>query len=340
MGSTQLGSVARVDLADDALLRRLFEVEAASKRAGRPWHDPESPAAFAADQRFVDPGEDHLLWAAWNGGRAVGLAHGWFPITDNVDKAYCMVEVEPAARGHGLGTALLDAVLDEVERRGRHELLSELLLPLDAGPEHPYRRFADRHGFAEASRDSMRHLALPVGTARLDELEAQARAAWSGRYRLETYVGGVPEHLQESLCDTENQLAVDAPAGTVEYEPESITPERYRERMRLFNGMGRERFTTVAVDGDGQVVAYTDLVVGSGTRTSVWQWGTLVRREHRGHRLGLAVKVENLRRLQSAHPERTVVMTGNADVNQHMLAINEALGFRLVEACPQLQRRL
>jgi GNAT superfamily N-acetyltransferase len=340
MDSTQLDTVTRVDLTDDALLRRLCDVESASKGFARPWHDPESADAFAADQRFVDPGEDHLLWAGWWDGRPVGLAHLWFPLTDNVDKAYCVVEVEPGARGRGLGTALLDAVLDEVRRRGRVEVLSELLVPLDAGADHPYRRFADRHGFAEASQDSMRHLALPVDPALLDELEAQARPGWVGRYRLETYVDGVPQHLQASLCDTENQLAADAPGGTVDYEPESLTPERYRERLRLFADIGRERFTTVALDGDEQVVAYTDLVVGAGTRTSVWQWGTLVRGEHRGHRLGLAVKVENLRRLQAAHPERAVVMTGNADVNAHMLAINEALGFRLAEACPQLQRRL
>lgn len=340
MGTTQLDTVQRVDVTDDALLHQLHAVEAASWSAGRPWHDPESPEAFAADQRFVDPGQEHLLWAAWVDGRPVGLAHCWFPMTDNVDKAYCTVEVEPQARGRGLGTALLETVLDEIRGRARAEVLSELLVPLDAGDHHPYRRFADRHGFAVASSDSMRHLALPVDPALLDDLEARAQASWAGRYHLETYVGGVPEHLQPSLCDTENQLAVDAPAGAVEFEPESLTPERYRERMRLFNGMGRERFTTVAVDAEGQVVAYTDLVVGAGTRTSVGQWGTLVRREHRGHRLGLAVKVENLRRLQAAHPERTVVMTGNADVNAHMLAINEALGFRLVEACPQLQRRL
>ncbi|GAB3590494.1 GNAT family N-acetyltransferase [Angustibacter peucedani] len=329
-----------VDLSDDGLLAQLHAVEAASKAVDRPWYDPEAASAFAAEQRYADPGEDHLLWAAWRDGRPVALAHEWLPLTDNVDKAYVDVLVDPASRRRGVGSALVEHVVEHVRSRGRTEVLSELLVPLGSGSAHPYRRFAVRHGFVEASLDSMRHLALPVADALLDELCERARPAWEGRYRLQTYVGGVPEPLQASLCDTENQLAVDAPAGTVEYEPESLTPERYREHLQVAKSMGRERFTTVAVDGDDQVVAYTDLVVGAGTRTNVWQWGTLVRAAHRGHRLGLAVKVENLRRLQAAHPERTLVTTGNADVNAHMLAINEALGFRLAEQCPQLQRRL
>jgi hypothetical protein len=71
-----------------------------------------------------------------------------------------------------------------------------------------------------------------------------------------------------------------------------------------------------------------------------WQWGTLVHREHRGHRLGMAVKVENLRRLQADHPERRRVVTGNDDTNSWMVSINEDLGFRIVELCPAYQRHL
>ena len=99
------------------------------------------------------------------------------------------------------------------------------------------------------------------------------------------------------------------------------------------------RLTTVAVHrSTGDVVAYTDLMLPSGAPGMAWQWGTLVHREHRGHRLGMAVKVENLRRLQADHPERRRVVTGNDDTNSWMVSINEDLGFRIVELCPAYQR--
>ena len=78
-------------------------------------------------------------------------------------------------------------------------------------------------------------------------------------------------------------------------------------------------------------MAYTDLVLPSGAPSKVWQWGTLVDREHRGHRLGMAVKVANLRELQRAHPERETVGTGNDATNSYMVGINVELGFRVVE---------
>jgi hypothetical protein len=85
-------------------------------------------------------------------------------------------------------------------------------------------------------------------------------------------------------------------------------------------------------------VAYTDLMLPSGAPGTAWQWGTLVHRDHRGHRLGMALKVENLRRLQADHPERQRVVTGNDDTNSWMVSINEDLGFRIVELCPAYQR--
>jgi hypothetical protein len=42
----------------------------------------------------------------------------------------------------------------------------------------------------------------------------------------------------------------------------------------------------------------------------------------------MLVKLANLVRLAEAAPERTVVYTWNADENEHMLAINIALGFQ------------
>ena len=54
---------------------------------------------------------------------------------------------------------------------------------------------------------------------------------------------------------------------------------------------------------------------------------TLVAAGHRGHRLGMLVKIANLRRLAEL-PRVERVTTFNAAENEHMLAINVALGFR------------
>ena len=66
---------------------------------------------------------------------------------------------------------------------------------------------------------------------------------------------------------------------------------------------------------------------------------TLVVKDHRGKRLGMLVKISNLRRLARKHPSVERVLTFNAAENQHMLAINEALGFRPAGYDGEWQRR-
>ena len=62
-------------------------------------------------------------------------------------------------------------------------------------------------------------------------------------------------------------------------------------------------------------------------RTVAWQWQTIVLPEHRGHRLGMLVKVANLDHLRAHEPAVTVIHTGNADSNAPMLRVNVAMGF-------------
>jgi hypothetical protein len=68
--------------------------------------------------------------------------------------------------------------------------------------------------------------------------------------------------------------------------------------------------------------------------------GPLVRRDHRGHRLGTAVKIANLRALQQACPEATEVKTQNAETNAWMVGINVRLGFRPVGVVPEYLREI
>ena len=56
----------------------------------------------------------------------------------------------------------------------------------------------------------------------------------------------------------------------------------------------------------GEVVALTELFVNETMPHRSFQGGTLVMPGHRGHRLGVAVKVANLRALTAAYPRRRV----------------------------------
>ena len=58
------------------------------------------------------------------------------------------------------------------------------------------------------------------------------------------------------------------------------------------------------------------------------QGDTIVVPEHRGHRLGLRVKLANLELLAARHPDVHRIGTYNAEDNRFMLAVNTALGYR------------
>jgi RimJ/RimL family protein N-acetyltransferase len=58
------------------------------------------------------------------------------------------------------------------------------------------------------------------------------------------------------------------------------------------------------------------------------QHDTAVVPAHRGHGLGLWIKSAMLVALRAERPDVTEIETGNSTANQHMLAINQRLGFR------------
>jgi hypothetical protein len=77
-----------------------------------------------------------------------------------------------------------------------------------------------------------------------------------------------------------------------------------------------------------------------GGEEHCWQGNTIVDPEHRGHRLGTILKVENHRQLRSYRPRMRYVHTWNAEVNAHMIAINEAVGYRAVDRWIAYQKKL
>ena len=134
-------------------------------------------------------------------------------------------------------------------------------------------------------------------------------------------------------------LDTEAPTGDLDIEAASADVADFRADEELVSRQGRTSFGAVAIAADGRFAAYTQIVV-SRDDGNAYQWGTLVRREDRGRRLGLRVKLENLRMLQRHSPATTRIYTFNADSNTHMLAVNARLGFRTTARMAELQKRL
>lgn len=328
----------QIDIHDDAEFDRHYQIGVASESFERPYHTPWGLEALKTLVRGGDPAEKTEVWAAFDGTGMVGAGVLQLPLLDNTWTAWLEVNVEPERRRRGIGSAVLEAMVASAAAQGRTVMMAGSAYPPEHRDDHPYRRFADHHGFTLGNTEVHRVLELPVAEATLQGLMAEA-APHHPAYQIRHYVGAIPTELLASYCHVHNQLALDAPTGELEFEEERMTPEVKLERDELMRKAGRTRSAVLAVH-EGEVVAYTDLIIPADEPGIVHQWGTLVLRGHRGHRLGLAIKARNLLEVQRRWPDRKRVHTGNAEVNAWMVAINERMGFRPVELFVEFQRKL
>ncbi|WP_051246550.1 GNAT family N-acetyltransferase [Nocardioides halotolerans] len=280
-----------------------------------------------------DPsGHDRAVTIGWMAGSNV----------DNTDLADVLVCCTPGARGHGHAAEMLAHVEEQARARGRSRLVGEVVWPYADGPGGTGSTdlaWATRQGFELALVDVQRRLSLPVPAADLDALAAEAASHHDG-YALRSFSGPVPDDLVEGWAALTATLSTEAPMGDIAREQEAADVGAVRAEEALLATQGRVRVGTVALSPDGEAVAYSDLVLTIHESERAYQWGTLVLPAHRGHRLGLAVKVANLRRLQETEPQISTVVTFNADVNAPMVSVNDRLGFRPVQWMGELQKKL
>lgn len=327
-----------LDPHDDTQMKRFHEITwRAEKEDGRPWNPMWTFEEMAG--LFREPTSDQRCdgIAAYDDTGMVGVGFLMLSLLDNLDTAFAFVAVEPDLRGRGIGTVVLDALVELATREGRTQLLSGAGVPFEQRESSPVIAWAGRHGFSLANLEIQRNLRLPVDPGLLDSVIAEAAEKHEG-YEIRSYVGPLPDELLPSWCELSNTFLLEAPMGEVSVEAGALTPQAVREREAVTRQMGRTVYSTIAVR-DGMVVAHTDIGVPR-EGDEAHQWGTLVHRDHRGHRLGAAVKAANLRSLGAAQPEVARVVTTNAETNEWMVAINDRLGFEPVAVQPVFKRML
>jgi len=288
---------------------------------------------------YTDRFNPHRLFLARADGVIVGRAVYETTGEDEVDTAWLAVGVVPSARGTGIGRALADAVEELARAEGKAKVLAYAGMVDTPGERIPSptgfgsipaesrdMRFLQSRGYSFEQVERISRLPLPVPD--LDRLVDAAVAASGADYRLHRWIGRAPEQWHEDIAVLATRMSTDAPSAGLE-EPEDVwTVERVVAAAERDLLSPRTRLETVVEHvPSGRLVGFTVLSVPRQSHRSVDQFATLVLREHRGHRLGMLLKVANLQYLAEVAPGHPSVITFNAEENRHMLDVNEAVGF-------------
>jgi len=319
---------------DVAAVRSAWQVLDAVRSADSPWHPAQLLTHYEAELRHGWDGEPPSPYLLLVEGTAVGVGSVSLTERDNTHLAWLGVDVHPDHRRRGHGRMLFERMVQEARAAGRTSV------GLDAWESPAAEGFAAAVGLERRSQAVLRrqHLA-EVPADRLEDLYEEARAA-AADYELVAITGRTPPELVEAVAELMAAIN-DAPTDALDVEDEVYSPERLADYEKAVLARGNRLHRLLARHrGTGRLGGHTVVAVEGERPSLAHQHDTAVARDHRGHRLGLLLKTGMLRRLAEVEPQVETVDTWNAESNAHMIAVNEALGYRVMARELQFQRSL
>ncbi len=287
---------------------------------------PSGPTRLKLYQHGSDGTPAGGVWTARDDdGRLLGMASAFFPRRENVDAAGVSGGVHPDRRRRGIGRALLDRVRADAAEAGRSKIYSGTMQGTDGEAAMAALGFETIHTYAISRLDLH-----GAASARWDRMYDEAAAASAG-YELVRIVGTTPEDQVDDVVALFAAIN-DAPMTDPDAEPDVWNADRVRaydaamgaRRQTVYRVMARHR-------GTGTWAGHSVLCIDEFDPAIGHQEDTSVVGEHRGHRLGLRLKIDMLRWIAAERPEVRATETWNSTENHHMLAVNEMLGTEVVD---------
>ena len=231
--------------------------------------------------------------------------------------AELQLNVHPAERRRGVGSQLLDAVINAARDHEVRTLLG------DATAGSPADLFLQHHDFA---------IGLTLVYARLRLSDVDPGVEDVPGYRLISWPGVVPDELAQTFTDARTGMN-DAPSGDIAYGADPWDVARTRYAAEVIEQRGEHLTTVAAVDDTtGAIVGFTELVVPGDGKGDGQHYGTAVLPEHRGHGLALWMKAEQIRQARLHFPDLAGLLTDTVDTNTPMRRVNAQLGYEPTES--------
>lgn len=325
---TTAATVQPLDADDESTVHQWLDLMAAAA-GDNPALPPPCPTDMVGSLRFPPPDTVLQEWVLRRDGRVAGALRLALPAgasTVRVDQLL----VHPDLRRQGIGTALHGHALHQAAEHGRRGLTATLVEPLGSAAAEPGPvRFATAVGATRLAEGRGLHQVLDL--ADHDPLAAGLPAVPPG-YELVYWGTITPDEYALAVSALELSLG-GAAAGTVVDDQQAEVGASYARRFETMRvGRGRRAYHTGVVhQASGRLVGYTSISKTTGNPEYALQGMTVVHTAHRGHGLGLVVKLANLRHALDGEPALRVLETTNAADNAAMIAVNAAMGFRPVD---------
>ncbi|MBB6626007.1 GNAT family N-acetyltransferase [Nocardioides sp. KIGAM211] len=326
--------IVELDPDDREAVRGYVTVTNAVRRAGAPWEHDMTEREAAGLFRYGWDLEPAVGYVARVDGAPVAMGEYAVSRRDNLHLAWLDVEVHPEHRRRGHGSALLATLLERARSEGR------TTVGIGWWEADAARGFAEGHGFEEKHVEvGRRQVLADLDRAALDAAYDDARPH-AAAYDLVRRLGPTPEEELEAMAVMTAAIN-DAPLGGLDIEDEVYDAERIRAYETAMEGRGIRPYKVFARHrGTGELAGVTVVGVDTERPEIGEQHDTSVVAAHRGHRLGLLLKLEMLRWLHEAEPQLATIDTWNAEENRHMIDVNEVLGYVVLGRAVSFQRKL
>ena len=316
---------------DTHTIEAVVELANAARKVDSPFSHPQTVSGYTGTMRYGWDGETPTTFAAWESGSLAGLVEFHTSEWDNTHLAWVVFVVHPDLRRRGHGSRLLEFAKEQTRSLGRTSIGCD-------GWDND-----TTNGFATASRlprkgsaINRRQVLASVNRQALETMYDEA-AATASSYELIRIAGHTPEDMLDAVARLTEAIN-DAPTDDLDIEHEVFPKERIVAYENAQEARGNRLYRIIARHRDSGELAGHSVVAVEGERPAIGdQHDTSVLRAHRGHRLRLLLKADMLRWLAECEPGLETIDTWNAESNDHMIEVNEKLGYQVLARELQFQ---